>query len=287
MPETLTKPQVAEEKVMRREFVLSKDLGSVIEDNFFRCVGTVLGEADRSGDVLMPRCIKQKVLSQYEDEGWFDLSHNWDGEPIGTVNSTRLDNNVLHIETEFHTDEFSQRMRKKVIERLERKKKVSVSIAFRPDYQTLKYFTSGDDLLKWASGAGFNLADFHPGISKLGYCRAILDINEIYEVSVCNVGMHRSARATEAKRDDQTPNQFEAHGASLTDELRSALGAVRRAAELLDLRTAKGGSLGEEAVAILAAIHAESSTLSEPKSTDLGIDLDEEFMKLQLSLLNQ
>lgn len=358
MAENKNTPKTSEER-LHRLVVIEKALGSQIEENSFRCIGTVLGEPDRCGDVIFPRAFKSSVLKNFVKDGWFDIAHNWDGEGIGTINEAVFNGNELHIEAEFHTDEDSQRIRTKILERLDRSKKVSVSIAFRPDYQTLKYFSSGDDLLKWASGAGYNINDFAPSVQKLGYCRAITDITELYEVSYCSAGMHRSARATEAKSGgvdaksktttisailqakihqsftvaadelairgymdtderialsgavadalklfrenldsqvgDRTIDPYDVdfiaakhfgdHGAPLIDELRMALGAVHRAVEIKDLRTAKGGSLGEEAAAMLATISAEISKIL-PTSSDNGNDFDSELLKLELDSLS-
>jgi len=233
-----------------------------IAENRIKITGTVMGVPDRTGDVIFPGAFASKVLRVWEKEGWMDVSHDWDGEPVGmpmkaSVVTDESGFDTLLLECQFHTTEDAQDARTLTMERIENGKKVSTSIGFMPDYgDNVKWFENGEALAKYITDSGLDESKFDmKAIKKLGYCRAIIAIRELFEISLCNVGMHRGAKVDEAK-------QFSGSlGVPLVDELRAALGAVHRSLELMELRKAKGESLGKDALALVADIHTKTSQI--------------------------
>jgi phage head maturation protease len=233
-----------------------------IAENRIKITGTVMGVPDRTGDVIFPGAFASKVLRVWEKEGWMDVSHEWDGEPVGmpmkaSVVADDAGFETLLLECEFHSTEDAQDARTLTLERIQNGKKVSTSIGFMPDYgDNVKWFDTGEALAKFITDNGYDESKFDmKAIKKLGWCRAIIAIRELFEISLCNVGMHRGAKVDEAK-------QFSGdRGAPLIDELRMALGAVHRSLDLMELRKAEGGSLGAESLALVQSIHAKASQI--------------------------
>lgn len=265
-----------------------------IAENRIKITGTVMGVPDRTGDVIFPGAFTSKVLRVWEKEGWMDVSHSWNGDPVGMpVKATLVANQqgleTLVLECEFHADEDSQKVRMKTKERLDRGLKVSTSIGFMPDYgENVKWFDGGDALAKFITDNGYDESQFDmKAIKKLGWCRAIIAIRELFEISPCNVGMHRGAQVDEAK-------QFGGdRGAPLIDELRMALGAVHRSLDLMELRKAEGGSLGKDALALLANIQAKTSQIigdetsaEKSKVAENAPDLSDQLNDLKLFALS-
>lgn len=173
-----------------------------LSEGKIRMVASTMGNPDRIGDVIMPGAFSKKVMDGMVKDGWLDVAHNWGGEPVGMIDSVTVQGNELIIEASWHTTEDAQAQRQIVSERLSAGKKVSVSIGFRPDYENdgVKWFEKGADLLKWAEGEGYDMTLMDTAaIKKRQYCRAIKSVSELFEVSICNVGMNPRAAATESK----------------------------------------------------------------------------------------
>ncbi|MBS1725370.1 MAG: hypothetical protein JST51_01520 [Armatimonadetes bacterium] len=252
---------------------ITKGLTAEVKDNHFRATATIYGVPDRGGDVIYPGAVSKQVANVWKAEGWLDIAHSWNGDPVGMPSGWDDADNSLILDCEFHTDEESQKARTKTKERLDAGKKVSVSIGFMPDYSQVKWYASGDKLLEDAKEAGYDLALFDTkAIKKLGYCRSIPVISELFELSICNVGMHRGAQAIAVKgmvngEDlDEWPYLKDllsggGPGLPLIEHLSIALGAVRRSSEVKELRETNGGQLGDEAMAMLLSMQAEIDSL--------------------------
>lgn len=87
------------------------------------------GNLDRDGEIIDPGAFAGS-LDSFVERGFLSLAHRWDSG-IGTIRRAREDNAGLWIEAEFHSDEESQRVRHRVVERLARGKKVGLSVGFR------------------------------------------------------------------------------------------------------------------------------------------------------------
>jgi hypothetical protein len=185
-----------------------------ISDNgTIHMVASTVGNADRIGDVLMPGCFGKQVLDQATKKGWIDVAHSWDGLPAGYPTNWYMQGTDLIVDGEFHSTPRAQEVRTIVQERLKAKKYVGVSIGFMPDYSSVKEFDTGEDLLKWAEGAGYDMGQMDAAsIKGQRWVWAITKVKEVFEASVCNVGMNPKARATIAKgltADDQFDEALE------------------------------------------------------------------------------
>ena len=230
---------------MKKLSKLFKSNSAKIAENQIAAIASTTGNIDRGGDVLMPGCFKNAVLRDFLANGWVDCGHEW-GEPIAMPVSASMIGDELHSVAEFHSTEDAQRMRTKVLERIEKGLSVSVSIGFMPDYSKNQYFESGAELLKWLPENGYSEDQFDlPSIKAWkGSCRAIRSVLELFEWSIVAVGMNRNAKAVAVKSfstDDDSP------GVSLSEHLEHSLGEVeelvKRLSSVQDARLAKGGRL--------------------------------------------
>jgi hypothetical protein len=240
--------------------------GSNLAENRIRVIASSTGNPDRSGDVIMPGAFKSAVLKDAVMHGWLDVGHSWDGNPAGFFHDVKMVGDELIIEAEFHTTEKGQTARTVANERLANGKSLSVSIGFWPDYDSVKYFDKGADLIKWAEDNGYDpvLLDT-AAIKKLSWCRAIPTVKQLSEVSSCNLGQNPRAMAIEAKQflsESDEPEDDDAPGVSLAAHLDTALAAVKRANTTAELRAQdRGRVLSASRRAQLEAIHAEVSAV--------------------------
>ncbi len=205
-----------------------KALRGEIADNTVRAVASTCGNPDRAGCVIMPGAFTKASLQYAVNDGWLDVSHEWE-LPIGFITEAKMQGDELHMEAQFHDTEDAQRVRQVVKERIEAKRSVSVSIGFMPDYATVKFFPSGDELLKWAKDEAFDMARLETkAIKALGWCYAVPQVKEVFEFSICPVGMNPKAKVTEAKN-LTAQNQFD-------EALDAFVSAIERDADIAVLR---------------------------------------------------
>lgn len=228
---------------------------ATLKDNQIKMVASACGVLLKNGAVIAPGAFSAKVLRQSVIDGWVDIAHEWEGEPIGYFDKVYMDGDNLMIEATFHTHEEAQTQRQIIQERLDAGKSVAVSIGYQIAYNKVQYFESGQALLDYCKDAGYDLNRFdQKTLKKCGYCWLIPEVTELNEVSICNVGMNPAAKVLEV-------NDFSEERMTLSDALKSALAAVERAKEVLDMRTAEGRTLSKERLDQLTAIHAAAGEI--------------------------
>jgi phage head maturation protease len=239
-------------------------LKAAISENTFVFEASTVGNPDRMGDVILPGAFSKAVMAQAIRKGWADVAHEWEGKPIGFFTSIRMEGDTLVMEGTFHSTSHAQDMRTIVKERQDAGKETAVSIGFSPNYENSPMFNSGADLLKWCEANGHDTSKLDvKAIKKLEWCRAITEVTELFECSVCNVGMNPRAKVREAKQFD---GEEEDRGLSLADHLDQAHGALTRATSVLELRKEEGKDLSPDRWAQVEAIHAAAKALLDAKA---------------------
>jgi hypothetical protein len=217
---------------------LFKAAGS-ITDNMIEVVASTVGNMDRSGDVIAPGAFKSAVLRDFVGNGAILAAHEWDDEPIGMPLSATVEGDKIISRAQFHTTEKGQTYRTIAKERMQAGKSVSVSVGFMPDYDSCHWFESGKALLQFAEEAGYDMPLFDSkAISKVGSCRLIRSVSELFEWSIVLVGMNPKAKAREIK-------DFSDASMSLEQHLELSLAGVQRALDVAQLRRQDGRNLPE------------------------------------------
>ena len=121
---------------------------ATLKENSIKMVASACGVLLRNGAVILPGAFPAKVLRDSVKTGWMDVSHEWDGEPIGIFDKVYMEGDELIIEASFHSHEEAQMQRSIVSERLMNGKEVAVSIGYGIDYEKVRYFENGKDLWK-------------------------------------------------------------------------------------------------------------------------------------------
>jgi HK97 family phage prohead protease len=223
---------------------------SVKDPGGFEGYGAVFGNVDSWGDIIMPGAFKE-TIDQFLTNGFSAIGHKWSDLPVATFDVAKEDSKGLWVEGTFHSDDFSQRARKILAERLDRGKTVGLSIGFD--------IPQGGS--SWATGPN----DEFTGI------RLLHKIN-LLEVSLVNAPANDQALASNVKNrvcDDikcgcrlGVPHhgglKFADHGEALLNELR---GYLLRAKSHADLRAKDGRAPSEDQAERLTAIMGEMKTL--------------------------
>jgi hypothetical protein len=171
-----------------------------VSENTITMAASTTGNPDRIGDVIFPGAFKAPKKG-FVDNGSLLVGHDWDDMPIGMIMDAKEVGPVFEVQAQFHDTESGQEARQICVERLAAGKSVSVSIGFMPDYEKgVMWFESGAKLLDFAETNGYDLELFDTkAIKKLGWCRGVMAIDEVFEVSLVTVGMNPKAKATDAK----------------------------------------------------------------------------------------
>jgi len=234
---------------------------ATLKENTIKMAASACGVLLRNGAVILPGAFSPKVLRDSVKKGWVDVSHEWDGEPIGIFDKVYMDGDTLMIEATFHSHEDAQTQRQIVSERLANGKEVAVSIGYGVDYNKVRHFESGKDLWEWCKEEGYDMSRFDKSISKeQGWCWVIPSVTELNEVSICNIGMNPSAKVLEVNS-GTSDDDLSGEVLSLSDALDTALGVVERAEAVHELRKAKGSRLGDARLNQLLALQAKVSAL--------------------------
>jgi hypothetical protein len=171
-----------------------------------------MGNMDRQGDVIFPGAFR-KCIKAFLASGFVADSHDWEWEGVCAMPvSMREQGNLLMTEWEFHGDEDSQALRTKCAERVARGLSVGLSIGFCCS-EGAAWFETGAGLLKYAEGLGADMSLFDAkGIKAWqAYCRAITEVDELYEYSLVPVPANPRAVAMSVKSagDIETERDFE------------------------------------------------------------------------------
>lgn len=269
---------------MKALLKLFKAQDAEVADNRIRAVVSTTGYPDRYGDVIAPGAWKSSVFRDFEQNGWLDTGHEWE-KGIGMPISCKVDGDQIVSEAEFYEGvQEAQEIRSIVKQRLDSGKSVSVSIGFMPSYDDCHWFQSGADMLTFAKGAYGDLTGWDTAaIKKLGSCRLIGKILELFEWSIVCVGAHPKAHAIAAKNYDFGGDEPPAV-MPLDEHLDSVLAAVRvvkgRVEIVKRLRDADGRSVSPDRISTLQAIQTEVGELlkslepePEPPVRDLAVEL--------------
>ena len=192
---------------MTKKLQLSKDVKSgpvicsaafsTLEENRIRMVGSTTGQPLRDGTVFAPGAFKNAAKA-FVESGVMLVGHDWDDMSVGMIVSAAEKGNEFVIEGQFYDTPTAQEARSVVMQRLDNNKRVNVSIGFLPDWDGSAYFENGAAMLKFLDDNGGADGYDAKAIKKLGWCRLINSVTEIFEVSLVTVGMNPNARGTEA-----------------------------------------------------------------------------------------
>jgi hypothetical protein len=234
---------------------------ATLKENSIKMVASACGVLLRNGAVILPGAFPPNVLKDSVKKGWVDVSHAWEGEPIGIFDKVYMDGDTLIIEASFHSHEEAQMQRTIVSERLANGKEVAVSIGYGIDHDKTRYFENGKDLWNWCEDEGYDMSRFDKAIKKESkWCWVIPSVTELNEVSICNIGMNPTAKVLEVNS-GTSDDDLSGEVLSLSDALDTALGVVERAEAVHELRKAKGSRLGDARLNQLLALQAKVSAL--------------------------
>jgi HK97 family phage major capsid protein/HK97 family phage prohead protease len=90
---------------------------------------SVLGGPDRVGDIILPGAYRN--LDALTQEGFGAVGHDWSELPVATIEEAKEDAKGLFVRMRFHTTPAAQQAQTVVQERLQRGKKVGLSIGYR------------------------------------------------------------------------------------------------------------------------------------------------------------
>lgn len=173
--------------------------GMELKENMLEGAGNVTGIMDAGADVVFPGFFAP-VLSQYLQDGFMPIGHNWNELPVAMPKTAKEVGNRLMCSFEFHSTDRAQEARTVCKERMERGLSVGLSVGFKVKPTGFKVFDSGDSLLEYASSFGISTALFDmKGIKAHDeWCRALLPggCEKLYEVSIVPVPMNRQSTAT-------------------------------------------------------------------------------------------
>ena len=228
---------------------------ATMRENTITMVASACGVLLRNGAVILPGAFPSKVLRDSVKTGWLDVSHEWDGEPIGYFDKVYMDGDNLMIEATFHGHEEAQMQRSIIQERITNGKEVAVSIGYGVDYAKVRHFDTGKELWDWCEGEGYDMSRFDKAIKKEArWCWVIPSVTELNEVSICNIGMNPNAKVLQVNGENGENDLGERM--TLSDALDSALAAVERAKQVSDMRRGEGRTLSKDRVDQLSALNA-------------------------------
>lgn len=217
--------------------------------------GAGIGNMDRGGDVFLPGCF-DGVLDAFVKQGAILKGHDWGDAPIGFVETATADDKFLTINARFHSTDDAQEIRTVMFERAAAGKDVGLSVGFR--IAEAMEFANGAELYQWATAKSYKV---DPSCKKYpGYCRAILKVGELYEVSFVNVPMNPKATAARVK--SASSEDDGAHTGLTLDEHFSIARAGLK-------------SLTERVASLQVAREDEGRTLSKVREAELSALRDE------------
>jgi len=196
-------------EIIRKGFRLSGE----VEENHLRGAAAVMGNIDAGNDVIYPGAFR-KAIPQFLATGFVSDTHGWTTEDVVAMpRAAREQGRELVVDAEFHSDQRSQDVRTKCLERLTNGLSVGLSIGFAVAPDGAVMFPDTKGLLRHAESTGQDMTLFDAaGIRKRpGACRAVLEVSDLYEFSIVPVPMNAEATATAVKgRVPITVREFEA-----------------------------------------------------------------------------
>ena len=114
---------------IERKTITIGSVKSVSDEGILTGYGAVFGNVDLQGDVIAPGAFEESIQDFIAD-GYLMADHDWQ-KRIGTIETAREDTKGLYFEAKFHTTAFAQEFKKVIKERIERGKKVALSIGYK------------------------------------------------------------------------------------------------------------------------------------------------------------
>lgn len=262
------------ETVVRSFEVKAQDAKA--EGNTIAGAASVLGVMDRSWakDVMCPGCF-DGALEGFRRNGFVPSGHDWSdfGKIVAAPTLIEQRGNRIYCEAKFHSTQYAQDVKTVCAERIAEGLSIGLSVGFTIAEDGAQWFNSGEDLMAWAKGKGFDMGLFDGEIASYkDDCRAVHTVAELYEYSIVAVPANPRAVA------DGLKNFFNGR-VSLDSRLDAVCAAAGQVTAELDrvkrMREADGRSLSEarkvqarEVAERLLAIIADP--VSEPEATDAG-----------------
>lgn len=269
--------------ITRSEMTLRVD--AVTEGNgTFTGVANVTGRMDSYGSVIFPGAF-QPTLDAFVSRGWIAADHEWDlVDAVGQPTSAREIQNRLEIEGEFHTTERAQAVR---VIASERRGPTGFSVGFRPDWDAVAYFETGEALLAYAEGLGADLSLFDPALRRYeGYCWAIPVITELREVSFTLTPANDGATVDAVRSALDDLREGSRAGLTLESHLDSALavlqGVTARVRDYTADRAADGRSGSPARGYQIRQLHALARDLERVLERGFATRPDAEVLRLQM-----
>lgn len=229
-------------------------------------VASQVGVMDAYRSVVLPgawdRCLRSFLKS-----GHVCFNHNGD-KWIGMPTSAKMEGRNLKVSAEFYDDEFSQEVRRKLSQRQDANRETDFSVAFRPDWQKVEYFDSGEKLWTYCLGLGTDMSLMDSGIKNYrGYCWIIPEILDLAEWGPVTSGATPGAGATGVRSINDLRDGSLAE-TSLENHLECALAAVQgaldRFGDYANTRSEGGRSVSRDR---LSQVEALASSLMELASS--------------------
>lgn len=205
--------------------------GAVIQSgNTLAGSAAYMGNLDRGQDVIYPKFF-QRMLAGFLASGFISQGHDW-YEAVAMPKVAEEKGVELYTECEFHGTPKAMNLKQIVEERLQNGLSVGLSVGFSVS-EGQKWFSSGIELLKHAEENRYSLDDFDvKTISRhSGFCRGLIEGDELYEYGIVTVPMNPRAVASNLKGllDDGPPT-----GLRLRDHFDCALTAIEVLTERLE-----------------------------------------------------
>lgn len=172
-------------------------------------IGNMIGELDSYWTVSHPRskAFSREGIDKFVKSGCFLAGHrSWEA-PIGYIKSAGVSGREFQIETEYHSDDDSQKYRTIAKERVDAGKTVGLSIGFW--VSRYEYFESGKEMVKTLEERREDMSLFNVAqLSEHDDDCWLMYIEDIGEVSQVNFQSNQPSVATSVRDGD---------GASLKD----------------------------------------------------------------------
>jgi phage head maturation protease len=250
----------------------------------FSGAANVTGRMDSYGSVIFPGAFVG-ALDSFVARGWIAADHEWDlVDAVGQPTAAREVGVRLEIEGTFHSSERAQTVRTIASER---RGPTGFSVGFRPDWDSVAYFETGQALLDYAAGLGADLSLFDPALrTSEGYCWAIPTVQELREVSFTLIPANDAATVDSVRSALDDLREGSRAGLTLESHLDSALavlqGVTARLRDYVADRAADGRQGSPRRGHQIRQLHALSSDLERVLERGFATPPDGDVLRLQM-----
>ena len=175
------------------------------------------GVLDSYDDITLPGCA-QDCLKQLVEAGFGATDHRWGiASEIGILMDAFEDETGLYVKVSYHPDDDSQKIRKKVNNRLANGKKVGMSIGY---WTIEREYVVGEEAIPFLKNPSQEVLAYLK--EKQPIVRLLRKINVI-EASVVSMGANRESGVTEGKSETSSREEIQAERKKLIsiDDLRN------------------------------------------------------------------